>query len=1637
MSIYILFILVLMSLMGSLSLCAQTPKSFSSDEKEFIEQMEAYFKTSSVRNRADAYFKTLELLFENPSTSPELKSRIISYCNLLLKYKSAHPIPEYQNLIETLVIVYGSPNISPSNLAVWNEALTHKMSSRVQFKYINKFLESSALYAKERVLGHSSNAQWRSDAANVTFENDAKGQIIIHVPQSRLVCFSKSDSIEVKDTSGDYLFDEMKWTSPSGRITWERVGLPEEQTFATFGKWSHDMSKTTILIDSVRFMNSDYFNEPLYGSVEHRLVSPKSLHGKNYPKFITTNERREVKQIFQNIDYYGGFAQEGVRMRGSGSPEVPAQLLVYRQDTLFIEVSSVSFILFPNRIESAKAEISIKLDDDEIRHPGLHFTYLDKTREIRMIRLGEGLERSRFFDTYHMVNMDVQQIRWFMDQQYLQLGMLEGAARAYATFESVSYFREEYFRKLMGMNLTHPFQYLADFHHYNGGMPFTVNDYAEFRGMQSSSIRAEIINLSYDGFLDYDEGTDIVVVKERLLDYLKFQTGKKDYDVIRFESDVELTAGDSERVMPQSQKNTPNALLDLHNYDLMILGVKGVSVSDYQNVALRPDNNKILLKRNRDFQFNGQVDAGMLTLFGEGFYFSYDKFNVELKHVDRMCLHVKTDKYDHNGIRINDPVKNMIRDITGYISIDKPDNKSGRFIYEGYPRLVSKEASKVYYDHVSIQGGRYKKDTFYFTVDPFEFTDINNINYSNTSFEGELTSGIFPVIRHPLVIREDNSLGFVQKSPEEGYPIYNGAATYYNDVDLSWQGLLGNGDLEYLTSRSSSPRFTFLPDIAHGKTVNFIVNKSLGEPKYPGVELGTNTDFLIDGAKKKGLGQLYFVPGDNRLTICSTQGKFRMFPTELSNTGYECDLNGALNVTPTGLWGTGRVDIDHKLVKMEGNYMTFDDHQIFADTAFFRTEAWSETAGHFVPDFGELRKDIVVRHPDSDDNDTKGRRRKYYESEYRLAYNHAKGRNEALKENMTFETIAEAAYKRVMERRMSSCIDFEKRQGEFKFSDHGNDMSFKEVKYETNVKFFTWGMEQNEITIGQRGSEGNRFYSTAEGDYDEEERLNFLVPVAIYTGSELHCEEVKEVLTADARVKLTDKMGKLIVRAANTNKSKIDRLDSTIVEIAPKDSAGRNISYHVIYNAKTRIDGAQSYQSWGDFDFLNADKKKYTIYMDSIGTDVNRRTKRGTTYAWGGVGEDITFDQYFAYKGKVGIQAGRQLLEFNGGARPIHESPYVTKGYVRFRSVIDPEKVRIPIGERILNWKYGEIERGFFRTYDSTHVYSAFLETRNSKGDKPIAQAYGVLYYNKIFDRFDIAPEVKIEKPDTTGNVLSFLYKEHTIEASGLLDLQTTLPPLSKHGVDLDVAGIVRHERPTNNVEMNAVLAVKTETSVEIATRMYQIIMASQAKTCDTTSYRYEKRMNELYDTAYINHIKRTRWTGLVKNPKTEEQLLPEEDSPTFTFSDVLFHWQTAHRSWVCDTTVNLMMMHNRNVNRQIRLKCEIKIFKDNSDMNMYLDLGDDTWLFLRFKNKLFLYSSDADFNRAIVEAKNKRMSQGNKKYVLKWLSDFENNYRNMADQAAFYEEEELQDEEEEEEENEEQDAELNEEEEKRDEYDE
>ncbi|MFT3738300.1 MAG: hypothetical protein QM786_06050 [Breznakibacter sp.] len=878
---------------------AQTFK-FSEKHEEFVLQLKERFETLADKATAKEFLEQFNAFWMSSSLTPAHKDEIIATLNLINQKKGV-PTPDYVAYLNAYrSFVMGShPAESFRN---WHAAIVDLIKKpRLALRSVNSLLDASRNQVDKGVVWSTPSVSWVSTRKDFKYIYDDNVLKLV-LGQTNLNCYSANDSISIFDTDGYFVPAEETWYGTKGRLTWERSGFSADEVYATFGAYRVKMDKPYFTADSAMFYNKQFFNYPLVGGIDHKVNTITSPESTIYPKFTSYEQRFKINNIHPSMFYEGGFAQHGSKFLGAGTNENPATITVWRNDTLFVSARSLYFALRKDQIVSMDTEVKLHLDSGFIYHPGLMFKFMVKENELHLIRNGEGLAKSPYFDTYHNVSLDVELIKWKMGDWTIDFKMLAGAAENYAFFESLSYYREEFYNQLQGLDAVHPLQGLKDCERFYKGKPFTAKDYATFLRMPEGQVRQQIMALSFSGFVGYNVNTDYIEIREKLYDYLLFRMGKKDYDVIRFNSN---TPG-----------QVPNAQLDLHNYDLRLNGVENISVCDHQNIIFYPRNKSITLKQNRNFSFDGAVNAGMLNLYGDGFVFSYKDFRIDIKTIDSMRMQVQTGEFDYFGKPKLAFVNSTISQLSGYLQIDDPLNKSGVKVNPHYPVLTSTKESFVYYDRNDIQGGAYNRNNFYFQLDTFSLDGINSLAKQNFNFTGSFKSGIFPDFRDKLTVREDYSLGFKRNTPEAGYNIYGGNAKFSNVIDLSNRGLYGNGTLKYVTSTSLSENFLFLPDKTTGIAHNFTIDKQGKGAVFPDV--------------KGRYVKIDYEPYSDQLMAKSQEEYFAMY-------NEEAQLNGELTLKPGGLNGNGTFYMRNgSLVSKD---YAFSDRSLIADNSDFSLNA--------------------------------------------------------------------------------------------------------------------------------------------------------------------------------------------------------------------------------------------------------------------------------------------------------------------------------------------------------------------------------------------------------------------------------------------------------------------------------------------------------------------------------------------------------------------------------------------------------------------------------------------------------------------------------------------------------------------------
>ncbi|MHC1707819.1 MAG: hypothetical protein AB9842_09890 [Bacteroidales bacterium] len=878
------------------------PKSFSTDPGIFVSDLGKYFESVYDKDQRKAGKKLIEKFNEawlGGAFNAVQQEKIMKMANSMLKYKM-RPMPHYSSYLESLLSFYTTIP-SESSFNAWFNILEKSLDVRTNRKFLS-FLDISVSLFADNVLYESNATKWKSSNDNYQFEYDSVPCVVF--PSLDLTGYANKDSTVIFNTGGIYYPTQFLWVGQGGKVNWKRTGLPEDQVWAELDQYTIGLRFSKYEADSVKFYNLEYFDKPMLGYLEEKVLAAMAEDQTSYPRFTSYFGRLRINDLFRDVDYEGGFSMHGPRLIGSGNQLQDALLFFKKDGKEFITVASKSYVIRKDRISSTKASITVRWEEDSIYHPGLEMKYIDKTRELSLIRSDEGIAMSPYYNSYHQIDMYCEAVYWKMDEPKIDFTMIKGTgSEGSATFESSNYFRESRYLKLQGIDEQNPLDQVAAYGNKFKTREFTLTEYFNYIHRPPEQVKATLLRLAIRGFLIYDLDDDKIIIKDRLYENLNARAKKTDYDVIQFNSTI----------LAQ-----PNATLSLLNFDLKLRGVPMVYLSDSQKVYIYPTNQELILKKNRDFLFSGRVHAGLFDFFAHDCSFDYDKFKLNLPVVDSLSFMVKAWEKNQYGERPLVRVKSVICNLSGDILIDHPNNKSGVSSYPEYPIFNSKNDAYVYYDRYPIQKGVYKRDIFFFHVYPFSISKLVDFETDEIKFEGYLVSGgIFPDIEEPLRVQPDYSLGFVKSTPPGGLAVYGGIGNFENIMDLSHKGFKGNGTMKYLVSTSESNDFNFYPDSVNADLQQFRLEEQTGGIEYP---LVTATDVYE-----------HWLPYRDLLFLSTRQKPIEMYAGQTR-------LTGTLALTPSALTGEGTVAVAD--AEMDAELFKFKNKVFDSDTADFRLRSY-------------------------------------------------------------------------------------------------------------------------------------------------------------------------------------------------------------------------------------------------------------------------------------------------------------------------------------------------------------------------------------------------------------------------------------------------------------------------------------------------------------------------------------------------------------------------------------------------------------------------------------------------------------------------------------------------------------------------
>lgn len=887
-------ILLLVCIFSALTLSAQRFTSFSIDPSLTKEEVRTFASTvpKERQKEAEAFVAKFDAFWDSPAMTEEFQDSFLETANLLLR-KNLRFFPHFvafQGAFDAFI----NSELTDNDKA-WLKAIQYHLNNDLaDFHHVMNDYES--IFTND-ILYQTPNVHWTAYGYAEELGLD-QGEPYFRYQDIDLVGAGSRDSVEILGTSGRYYPGSKKWKGDKGTIQWYRAGLSSEVK-ATFHEYEVDVRQPKVKVENATLYYPKYFEYPLLGVVEDKAGLESDEEKVTYPRFRSYDEEVLVHDIYKNVDYIGGFEMRGASIQGYSSAQNLARLQIRKNDTTVVGVRAMHYLFKEATVWSNDAAIAIYIEDDSIYHPAANFYYNEDKTLLQITRPKYGIGRSPFFDSYHRMDIKVESISWDISTNKMELKPLATMnSESVATFESQNFFNNATMRELQGVNRENPLFTLWKLYKGYDFQPVTFDQVGQAIRHSPEDVRALLIQFAADGFVEYDVNNDKIYYRSKIAQYLNNDVGKKDYDNIKLES------------------KTHYAELNMENKELTISGCEWFVISEAQIVNVYPENEKVTVKKDRDMRFSGRVVAGLFDFITHECEFNYEEFKVRMEDIDSLIMYVEDKNGPQNmyGEYRLTKVQSPIEDLGGTLYVDHPKNKSGKVDNPKWPYFSSFEGGRVYYDHPFTFNRHYDRTKFYYALNQFTITNLDNFDTDSIRFDGSLISGgIFPDISHELKVRPDFSLGFIHNTGDAGLPAYMSKGHYKGIIDLSNRGLRGkDGVITYLTSTTTSDSLVFFLDKATGNANTHVVQEQLAGVEYPPASL-ENGSLRWDAYND----QMYVFTGATPMNI------FR-----------ETELTGNSVLTPQGMYGTGTVNF--KRADITSKWFSFKHHELLSDAADLR-----------------------------------------------------------------------------------------------------------------------------------------------------------------------------------------------------------------------------------------------------------------------------------------------------------------------------------------------------------------------------------------------------------------------------------------------------------------------------------------------------------------------------------------------------------------------------------------------------------------------------------------------------------------------------------------------------------------------------
>ena len=441
--LFLLICFVLLSFMIN----AQRFTSFSSNPSATIEEMKTFYSTApdDRKKEGDEIVAKFTEFWNSPWLTGKMQEDFIKTSNIMLK-KKMRPFPQFKSYIDAYISFTGNNLAEYSN--EWAKIIQFHIENDAT-TFHNK-MNNYAIFFSKNIIFDEANATWKvyGDAVKIGIVKEP----FIEFTDVDLVGYSKQDSLTIVGTTGFYYPSSAKWTGKGGEIFWDRAGIGH-QVKAKLSDYNIDVRFPKMTAENALLYYPELFANPIKGIVEDKAFLATDEDKATYPRFKSYDNYISIPEIYDNVDYIGGFEMRGASIMGASDGTNLAKLYIKKKGKIIVFAESKSFLFKTESVLADEARVRIYVDKDSIYHPAANLKYTESTKELLISRPKNGIGRTPFFDSYHKLDITAESIFWKTDEERIEFKPIAGnTSESSAIFESQNYFNYSIMKDIQGYN---------------------------------------------------------------------------------------------------------------------------------------------------------------------------------------------------------------------------------------------------------------------------------------------------------------------------------------------------------------------------------------------------------------------------------------------------------------------------------------------------------------------------------------------------------------------------------------------------------------------------------------------------------------------------------------------------------------------------------------------------------------------------------------------------------------------------------------------------------------------------------------------------------------------------------------------------------------------------------------------------------------------------------------------------------------------------------------------------------------------------------------------------------------------------------------------------------------------------------